>query len=283
MKAYTQLQKAPEIFDPVTSAVLKALWFRPRVPPGKARRLNWLEGLLGHKRIVIRARAGFRFACDQTDWLQRNLLCNGIHEPEITQLLESEFQPSDVFYDIGANSGYFSLLAATLGVGSVIGFEPDPESCAVFRFNRRLNGWGKEQMTLKQVALSDRPGRAAFQRASDSGDGGFGQWPHRETVEEVTVDVETLDKCCRDQDLPLPTVIKLDVEGWEHPVFAGARDLLENHPPRLLIFETACGRDGTITDSRLPIILQQYGFSFTRVERPSGVIKATENYVARLN
>ena len=127
MKAYTQLQKAPEIFDPVTGAVLKALWFRPRFPPGKARRLNWLERLLGHKRIVTHTRSGFRFACDQTDWLQRNLLCNGIHEPEITQLLESELQPSDVFYDIGANSGYFSLLAATMGVGFVIGFEPDPD------------------------------------------------------------------------------------------------------------------------------------------------------------
>lgn len=281
MKAYTQLQKSPEIFDPVTGAVLKALWFRPRFPPGKARRLNWLERLLGHKRIVTHTRSGFRFACDQTDWLQRNLLCNGIHEPEITQLLESELQPSDVFYDIGANSGYFSLLAATMGVGFVIGFEPDPESCTVFRFNRKLNGWGNEKITLKQVALSDRSGRAAFQRASDSGDGGFGQWPHRETVEEVTVDVATLDRLWRDEGVPLPTVIKLDVEGWEHPVFAGARDLLENHPPRLLIFETACGRDGTISDTRLPVMLTQYGFCITRVERPSGVIKPTENYVAR--
>ena len=78
-------------------------------------------------------------------------------------------------------------------------------------------------------------------------------------------------------------VIKLDVEGWEHPVFAGARDLLENHPPRLLIFETACGRDGTISDTRLPVMLTQYGFCITRVERPSGVIKPTENYVARQN
>ncbi len=282
MKDYSQLQKAPVIFDRLTGAVLKALCFRPRVPPGKARRLDWLEAMAGNKRIVTRTSAGFRFACDQTDWLQRNLLCNGVHEPEITRLLESEFEQSDVFYDVGANSGYFSFLAVTLGVRTVIGFEPDPESCTVFRFNRDLNGWGEDQVMLKQLALSDQSGRGIFKRASDSGDSGFGQWPHRETVEELTVDVVTLDDCCREPDASLPTVIKLDVEGWELAVFRGARELLKNQPPRLLIFESTCGSDGTISDSQISVLLEQYGYKVARVERPSGVIKATENYVARL-
>jgi len=49
-----------------------------------------------------------------------------------------------------------------------------------------------------------------------------------------------------------------------------------------LIFESTCGSDGTISDSQISVLLEQYGYKVARVERPSGVIKATENYVARL-
>lgn len=73
------------------------LWFRPRMPVGKARRLGLIERLMGRRRIRVLTRPGFLFACDQTDWLQRNLLCNRIHEEEVTDRLATAFRSDDIF------------------------------------------------------------------------------------------------------------------------------------------------------------------------------------------
>ena len=72
------------------------LWFRPRMPVGKARRLGLIERLMGRRRIRVLTRPGFLFACDQTDWLQRNLLCNRIHEEEVTDRLATAFRSNDL-------------------------------------------------------------------------------------------------------------------------------------------------------------------------------------------
>ena len=72
--------------------------------------------------------------------------------------------------------------------------------------------------------------------------------------------------------------MKIDVEGWEYPVFRGATAVLQNPALRLIVFEALCDAKGVITDSRLPALLQDSGFRV--LPRPSGNIKPTENYVA---
>ena len=254
-------------------------WFRPSMPVGKARRLGLIERLMGRRRIRVLTRPGFLFACDQTDWLQRNLLCNRLHEEEVTDRLTRAFRSDDIFFDVGANAGYFSCLALHAGVAGVTAFEPDPDTCAVMDGQRQLNGWAETALSVVPLGLSDENGGQQLIRGSDSGESGFGDWPHRQPVGRIEVEVITLDEYCR-QAGRYPTVMKIDVEGWEYPVFRGATAVLQNPALRLIVFEALCDAKGVITDSRLPALLQDSGFRVLHLPRPSGNIKPTENYVA---
>ena len=263
----------------VIEALIRLLWFRPRIPPGKARRLDLIEQLFGRHRIRVRTQPGFLFACDQKDWLQRNLLCNRIHEQEVTDHLAASFVSDDIFFDIGANTGYFSCLALSCGVAAVAAFEPDPDTCVVMDGQRQLNGWPETALSIVPMGLSDESGRQHLIRGSDSGESGFGDWPHREPVGKIEVEVITLDEYCR-QVGHFPTVMKIDVEGWEYQVLRGAKATLQNPRLRLIVFEAQCDSSGVIMDQRLPALVGESGFTVSHLLRPSGVIKPTENYLA---
>ncbi|HCK76972.1 MAG TPA: hypothetical protein DHW07_07490 [Gammaproteobacteria bacterium] len=263
----------------VVEALICAIWFRPSIPAGKARRLGFIERLFGRRRIRVLTRPGFLFGCDQTDWLQRNLLCNRIHEQEVTDRLEVSLLADDIFFDIGANTGYFSCLALSCGVLGVTAFEPDPDTCNVMDGQRRLNGWDDATLSIVPMGLSDESGHQQLIRGSDSGESGFGDWPHREAVGKIEVEVITLDEYCR-QVGRYPSVMKIDVEGWEYQVLCGATAVLENPVLRLVVFEAACDADGVITDQRLPAVLGAAGFRVSHLPRPSGLVKPTENYLA---
>jgi len=263
----------------VVEALTRAIWFRPRIPAGKARRLGLIERIFGRRRIRVVTRPGFLFACDQTDWLQRNLLCNRIHEQEVTDHLAASFVGGDIFFDIGANTGYFSCLALSCGVAGVTAFEPDPDTCKVMDGQRRLNGWDDTALSIVPMGLSNESGQQQLIRGSDSGESGFGDWPHREPVGKIEVEVITLDEYCRQVGL-YPSVMKIDVEGWEYQVLCGATAVLENPVLRLVVFEAACDSDGVIADQRLPAVLGAAGFAVSHLPRPSGLVKPTENYVA---
>ena len=259
--------------------MLRKLYFRPGFPIGKARRLSWIEKIFGRRNILVRTIPGFLFSCDQRDWLQRNLLCNRVHELEVTTLLEAKLRASDIFFDIGANAGYFSALALACGVSRVIAFEPDPDTCNVMRRQFAINDWDPSRWRIAQLGLSDREGYQDLIRGSDAGESGFGDWPYREVVGRLRVKVGSLnDFCCRYEIRP--TVIKIDVEGWEFPVLNGADKILNAPETRLIIFEAEITPTGQIKDNRLSAIFKKNGFTVTHIPRPSGTLKVTENFCA---
>ena len=206
-------------------------------------------------------------------------MCNRVHELEITALLRESLNPDDVFFDIGANSGYFSCLALLSEVKGVVAFEPDPDTCAVLAQQQQLNNWSRANLRIESLGLSGRVETQAFIRASDSGESGFGSWPYRQAVGQVEVDVQILDYFCQQANM-LPTVLKIDVEGWEYPVLRGAEQTLRGGSVRLVVFESECDAKGQILDPRISQLLGNCGFAIRHVPRPSGVIKPTENYQA---
>src|ERR1700744_6213383 len=82
-------------------------------------------------------------------------------EPELSQLLWNSCRSETVFVDVGANIGYFTLLAGSKihagGSGRVIAIEPNPECCALIERNRIIN-WSMCDITLHKVALGAERG-----------------------------------------------------------------------------------------------------------------------------
>lgn len=140
-------------------------------------------------------------------------------EPETIEWIKS-FGNGDVFYDIGANVGIYSLYCASLHPGiSVVAFEPAFVNFIALLRNRNMNGYWN--MTVLRLAVSDWDGSDFF----DVPDGVAGiaaaRMPgqtHREQVGVVSLD--------KFSGYPAPDHIKIDVDGGELPIILGASKTL---------------------------------------------------------
>jgi FkbM family methyltransferase len=155
-------------------------------------------------------------------------------EPAVQQVLTESLRPGMVFYDLGANIGFFSLLAARLvGVtGKVFSFEPDPEIASRLLRNIERNGF--ENVKVVEAGIWSVTGPVNFV-ASDvsSPDRGVGKFVANEGGPKGTMtQCVALDEFVR--YAPPPDVIKCDVEGAEVEVFRGAEKLLASHHPLIL-------------------------------------------------
>ena len=154
----------------------------------------------------------------------------GHYELEIQNTLKRELKAGGVVYDVGANAGFFTLIAARLvgPAGRVFAFDPAPENCESISEQVELNGYAPF-CTAVQKAVGGKAGRATFSfDASGSTTGHLGGAQGGER--SVEVEVTTLDDAAAAYGAP--TFIKLDVEGAEGDVMAGARRLLSSGAAR---------------------------------------------------
>ena len=151
----------------------------------------------------------------------------GTYEPEQTAAFQQAVRPGSVVYDVGAHYGYYSLLASRLAGpnGRVIAIEPSPRNLAVLRRHLALNH--ASNVTVVEMAVSDREGEARFDNRAGSGVG------HLSPEGSLTVPVTTLEALAG--RFSPPDVIKIDVEGAEEAVLAGVRGLLERMQPAIFL------------------------------------------------
>jgi FkbM family methyltransferase len=158
------------------------------------------------------------------------------YEREMTRWLPLFLReaPSAVFYDIGANYGYYSLLLAPVA-DSVHAFEPVSQTRA--HLSSALATNQVKNVTVYPVALSDHVGSAQVRLFSSSGNNSLydvvdrGVFIRQTGTESVMLD--TLDRHVYERGLPAPGLIKMDVEGAELFVLQGGRRTLREHHPVL--------------------------------------------------
>ena len=148
-------------------------------------------------------------------------------EPEVQEALQEHLRPGMTFYDIGANIGFFTLLAARLvgKEGRVAAFEADPEIATRLREHVERNGFG--WVTVEEMAVWSEPRTVFFARTdpATSPDRGLGHIVPARTEDTIQVSAVSMDDYCKSQ--PPPDFLKCDVEGAEVEVFRGAQRLLK--------------------------------------------------------
>jgi FkbM family methyltransferase len=160
----------------------------------------------------------------------------GTTEPLIQALVAEHITPDSVVWDVGANVGFYSLIASRLAK-RVVAFEPLPHNCAALNRNLALNN--VSNVTLVETAIADHVGRTdlathdelTFAKIDTSQDTSFQQTATPHAV--VTVDVSTLDEQL--ELYPGPQLLKLDVEGAEVAALRGATRLLRDVRPVIII------------------------------------------------
>jgi FkbM family methyltransferase len=249
-----------------------------------------MRQLCGYPPLTLAYGDGCWITIDERDWLQSSILNTGGYEPEVWEALAHHATRDEVVWDVGAHIGSFVLKAAQDSrVRSVCAFEPDPLTLKTLTANLALNG---DPAIVYPLALSDRMERRTLIHGPASNTGmstlsptpGTGMARH---VSDHPQDLPIFDVVCRTADevvaqgeVPAPTLMKIDVEGWEYRVLRGALRLLESKQLKAIAFEAGCDATGRLNDDRLAGLLRSHDYSLSRIRRPAGEIRGVENYLA---
>jgi FkbM family methyltransferase len=216
----------------------RVIWeWRKRI---RQQRLEWWTSQIGKRECFdTKIDFGVRIRLHFDSELSRLIYLDDF-EPTERKFLKAYLTPGDFFVDVGANIGLFSLIAAQLvgPSGRVFAFEPTRQIYDRLTNNVRLNHF--QHISCLRLALSDRVGHQSLFVSED----GFDAWNSfarpvaGQSFGHERVECETLDHFVVEHDLlGRITMMKLDVEGWETRVLAGAKQTLSRKDAPLLLVE----------------------------------------------
>lgn len=224
------------------------LWYlrRPHLP-GQAALADLLDRRLQARPLTGTARTRFGAAIPavSSDLIQRYLLLFGVWEPQLTHWMAGRIRPGDTVIDVGANIGYFTLLAAHLAgpAGHVVAIEAAPTfhqalTAAVHANHATINS---ARVRAVHAAVSDAPARLAFYQPEPGNLGATSAVrPRTPTRPSFETDAHALPDLLTAQELAAARIIKIDVEGAEAAAVAGLADHLDRlHPDAELVIEVS--------------------------------------------
>jgi FkbM family methyltransferase len=175
----------------------------------------------------------------------------GIYEQERQRQIAGELKPGSVFYDVGANVGLYSLLAARQDpTGRTYAFEPLPKNAWYLRRHLEFNA--VHNVKVFELAISDKVGTDVFYEAGDRAMGHLGQGGN------LSVRSETLDSLLQKEEISPPHYIKMDIEGAELRALRGASNCIQLHRP--VIYLATHGRE---VHEECCQLLESWGYTCT--------------------
>jgi len=182
-----------------------------------------------------------------------------------------------VFWDVGANFGWYTWLCAHIRPAfSIVSFEPDSKNLECLR--RTSRSWNLPNHLIVPAAVSKQSGRATFYLDEITGATGtlkndeatFTAAYYGATPKAVEVDMISLDEFARDHEPP--SLIKLDIEGTELSALGGGSRLIERFRP-ILLLETCYQRRDIFN------FLERFGYRLYDSDRRSSVDDSTINII----
>ena len=204
------------------------------------RLIHWIirQKILNQENCVVNVQ-GFKMCLDlRVPGISRTLAIHGIREADHTEIFRRELEPGMVVVDIGANIGYYALIAArAVGhTGKVYCLEPDPRNISLLQKNVQLNSLG-EIVEIHQIAASNRAGEATMFQAMASNLNTLVDRSHLKssgtgklTGTEVPVPTTTIDQFLESRG-GMVNFIRMDIEGYEVEALTGMMQTLQNSPP----------------------------------------------------
>jgi FkbM family methyltransferase len=227
------------------------------------------------KDVAFRVEGGCRLTLPAADRLAPQLLAGFEHEER--KLIARLLRPGDVVFDVGANVGLYTLIAArkVAPEGHVYAFEPSPDTFAILDRNIRSNGL-EAVVTCFELGLSDSDGEGellsggAAYRAYNS----FGRPTEGAVTETQAVVIQRLDSVIAREGLPRPTLVKIDVEGWETHVLRGGERLFDaiDAPHVLVEFNHRAARNAGSSTDELHAELRGRGYQAFRYDAATGAL-----------
>jgi FkbM family methyltransferase len=202
------------------------------------------------------------------------LVLDGLWESTVTQWLQNTLQPGQVFVDVGANIGYFTLLGASLvgPGGRCVAVEAHPRMAELLQRNVIINGFHGYVRTWQRAAWSEPTRLTLHMRRNFASNSSFGSIGPEALIKlgdtEKTVEVEAIRLDDLLADLDRVDVMKVDVEGAEVRAFAGLERTMAANPALIVIFEWSPAQIADVGDKpeALLDLLESKGFRFRLIE-----------------
>lgn len=195
------------------------------------------------------------------------------YEESFYLALKSAVAPGDTVWDIGANVGFYTNhFLNWAGVnGKVVAFEPLPKAFEILYQTIELHQFSDKSI-LECVALSDKPGQAFL--GGELEDSSITTTAHlADSITEtngILVKVSTPDLMVKKENLPLPNVVKIDVEGFEEEVLRGGEYTFSHQNCHHILIEMHFARmdERNLGDSAFRIfsMLKKWGYSVNWVD-----------------
>lgn len=266
-------EKAPSAIAPATAhAAVNGMTAPARaagqtVTPPPAPQKDPLPIYMGDSIILCRVLNSFRMFLDTRDsLLTPQLLTTGIWEPALTRLLTQTLKAGMTVVDVGANAGYYTLLAAAVTGprGRVIAFEADARSADILERNLELNGVG-ERVTLfrncvrEQRKTVDERGSVQNERAQSISVAD----QNRSLFRHPQLEAVALDDAIEGA----VDFLKIDADGAEPAIFEGMKKLVARSPRLTILmeFNTAAMRSAKVDPSEFHAHISRLGFEIRLV------------------
>ena len=185
----------------------------------------------------------------------------GLHEFEDMAFTLHLLGPGDLFADVGANIGSYTILASAVTGSHSISMEPVPSTFSHLKHNVQINNV-EELVQLVNAGVGSSSSKLRFTKDADTVNHVVLNDDHLENT--IEVDVSTLDEICKRKT---PVLIKMDVEGFEYEALKGAKNILADDHLQSLIIELngSCLRYG-VSEQQIHEYILSFGFNPYRYE-----------------
>lgn len=181
----------------------------------------------------------------------------GLHEFEDMTFLLHALRKEDVFVDVGANIGSYSILAGSVVGASCISIEPIPSTFSFLKDNINLNDISGN-VTALNIGIGEYEGELKFTSALDTVNHVMAD-SEKENADLIDIPIKRLDDILLNIE---PTVIKIDVEGFETNVIKGSQNVLSKDSLLGVIMElNGSGERYGFDESALHVMMLSYGFT----------------------
>jgi FkbM family methyltransferase len=170
------------------------------------------------------------------DLVQQTILLEGAWDPALSKFIETNLSPSDVFIDVGAHVGYFTLLAARrVGpTGTVLSIEPNPFALEQLELNVERSNL--QNVLVEHTACGESRAVVKLYLHADSNSSMASLYSGKASAAgAVEVPCTTLDQLCQERRLHRVKLVKIDVEGAELFVLRGMKGVMREMRPAIVI------------------------------------------------
>jgi len=219
---------------------------------------------------VITLKSGdrrFKLATNQTSYLTQVLFWHGISSFEYSPIFRSLIKKTGVFFDIGSNIGYYSILACAENTNiNVYSFEPAEGAWHYLKKNVALNDI-ENQVRVEKFAISDKSEILTFHEVRNdkynytrhvlSGESNASTKELDREFNTYRVPGITLDEYCERNAVPEIDLIKIDTEGSEHRILLGGKKMISKYLPIII-----CEILFDFNEDKIEAIMNEFGYGF---------------------